>query len=85
MNDINNSVGITCTEASLVPDPLNPDPLTVPIETCVWWVLCITVNNTTGEDMHDVMVVDRFGAELGVGEFLDYLPVEVIPIYHSRG
>ncbi len=85
VNEINNSVGIICTEASLVPDPLNPDPLTVPIETCVWWVLRITVNNTTGEDMHDVMVVDRFGAELGVGEFLDYLPVEVIPIYHTRG
>lgn len=74
-----------CTEASLVPDPFNPDPLVVPIETCVWWVLRITVNNTTGEEMHDVMVVDRFGAELGVGEFLDYVPVEVIPIFHTRG
>ena len=74
-----------CTEASLVPDPLNPDPLVVPIETCVWWVLRITVTNMTGQDMHDVMVVDRFGAELGVGEFLDYVPVGVIPIYHTRG
>ncbi len=84
VNDINNSSDITCTEASLVPASLN-DPLTVPIEACVWWVLRITVSNTTGEEMHDVMVVDRFGAELGVGEFLDYVPVAVIPIYHTRG
>jgi hypothetical protein len=85
VNDINNSSGITCTEASLVPDPQNPDPLVVPIETCVWWVLRITVSNTTGEEMHDVMVVDRFGAELDLGIFLTYVPVEVVPIYHTRG
>jgi hypothetical protein len=60
-------------------------PIEVPAQTCVWWVLRITVTNSTGGDMHDVMVVDRFGAELGVNEFLDYVPVEAIPIFHSRG
>ena len=60
-------------------------PIEVPIETCVWWVLRIAVTNSTGGEMHDLMVVDRFGAELGVGEFLDYVPVEVVVVSHSRG
>jgi hypothetical protein len=60
-------------------------PIEVATHTCVWWVLRITVTNSTGAEMHDVMVVDRFGAELGVGESLDYVPVEVVPIFHSRG
>lgn len=90
VNQINDPLDLVpdvtgCIEASLVPDPLNPDPLVVPIETCVWWVLRISVTNTTVQDMHDVMVVDRFGSELGVGEFVDYVPVGVIPIYHTRG
>ena len=60
-------------------------PIEVPAYTCVWWVLRIVVTNSTGGDMYDVMVVDRFGAELGVGEFLDYVPVAVVPVSHSRG
>jgi len=62
-------------------------PLEVPINTCVWWVLRIEVTNTffgTDTGMQDVVVTDRFGAELD-GQPLSDVPVNVEVITHSRG
>ncbi len=68
----------TCIEADSKP------PLLVPIKTCVWWVLRITVTNTFDETMDDVVVTDNFAAEL-FGEPLDSLPVHVKVLTHTRG
>lgn len=40
-------------------------PIEVPTETCVWWVLRITVRNSSPTAMSDVLVRDHLGAELG--------------------
>ncbi len=73
------STGVTgCLQADADP------PIEVPTHTCVWWVLRITVNNLTGSPMAELMVVDRFGAELD-GHPLSDVPVEVFVISHSRG
>ena len=60
-------------------------PLEVPIETCIWWVLRIQVTNSFPDTiMEDLVVTDRFGAELD-GQPLSDVPVNVEVITHSRG
>lgn len=39
-------------------------PIEVPTETCVWWVLRIAVRNNFPTPLTDMLVKDRFGAEL---------------------
>jgi len=60
-------------------------PILVPINTCVFWVMRITVRNLFDNPISNVMVTDRFGAELA-GKPLDSgVPVHVEVITHSRG
>ncbi len=73
-----NGVAGDCIQADTNP------PILVPIETCVFWVIRITVNNYFDNPISNVMVTDRYGAELG-GVPLDSVPVYVEIISHSRG
>ena len=60
-------------------------PILVPIKTCVWWVMRITVRNLFDNPISNVMVTDRFAAELA-GKPLDSgVPVHVEVLTHSRG
>jgi len=70
--------------------PNEPNPGTVeypdevPIETCVVWVVTITICNPHDYPMTEVVVKDYFGAELA-GEPLDDVPVDLDFKYHTRG
>ena len=67
------------------PGTLDPDyPDEVPIDTCVVWVVTISICNPHTDNMTEVVVKDNFGAELA-GEPLDDVPVDVDFKYHSRG
>ena len=70
------------------PGPTNPpavsDPSTVPIETCVVWLVTITASNPHSYPITEVVVTDHFSAEMG-GEQLGSLPVELYIKGHSRG
>jgi hypothetical protein len=70
-------------------DPNQPDidsdyPNEVPTFTCVVWKLKLTMGNSYGYPITDVVVTDHFGAELG-GVPLDSVPVYVFIKEHSKG
>ncbi len=46
--------------------PTVTDPTSVPIETCVVWMVTIAVSNPHSYPIHDVVVTDHFGAELAI-------------------
>ena len=70
--------GFDCDQADTNP------PILVPIETCVFWIIRITITNHFGNAISNVMVTDQYGAQLA-GVPLDSLPVHVEVISHSRG
>ena len=57
----------------------------VPINTCVVWLLTIYVGNPHSYNMTDVIVWDRFGAELGGMPLDEDVPVDLFVKEHSRG
>ncbi len=66
------------------PPPWVTDPAYVPVETCVVWMVIITVSNPHEYWIYDVVVKDNFSAELA-GEPLGSMPVDLLIKWHSRG
>lgn len=82
-DDIDDAIanGLIPPDAGCIPaEP--PDE--VPIETCVVWLVTISIYNPHSDNMTEVVVTDHFGAELG-GQPLDDLPVDVTVKTHTRG
>jgi hypothetical protein len=51
--------------ADCVPGDPNP-PIEVPAETCLWWVMRVTMSNPFDVPLENVVVTDEFGAEFDV-------------------
>ena len=60
------------------------EPIDVPTETCLWWVMRIEVSNLYPTPLESVFVTDHFAAELN-GTALGELPVHVELLGHSQG
>lgn len=68
-------------------DPTVPEPPSnniIPTDNCVVWLVTISFTNSENYSMTQVVVRDRFGAELG-GEPLEDVPVDLEVKTHSRG
>ena len=65
---------------------VDPDyPTEVPTETCVVWLLKLTMCNPHSYNITDVTVKDYFGAELTGETVIDDVPVNVIVRTQTRG
>ena len=78
--------GVDFAELGLDPDLTLTDPFNIPMYTCVVWVVTIVYQPPEDVCVTDVVVTDRFGAELGVnGEPIGEGVFDLTIIEHSRG
>ena len=80
-----NGAEVDCPEFDWSSLPGVKNPARVPIDTCIVWLVTITVSNPHQYTMTDTIVTDHFGAELAVLYPGPLSTVTIDPVIHDHG